>query len=379
MLVQADASASESTLVGSAHAIILQIIHHTFMGMALTRKFCNTSSISLVKGLVNVMADLPSRLEVEKMVAISRLDGLKLVRFEPQKATLSFLEQVVRALTPLEQFRSQACGSNDAGDGPSMGWLDQLRRSEFELARQRLKDKKIAKQSPRLQKTAGSRRSMPIGRIAVRHKAHGESRKQLGVQSKIIGLGQTSLQGGILSAFSRRELTTPVRQPRKQKVDDPVQATTPTSGRTPTRYASTLTLAGLRDVADSFLERQPRTSRGIWKIPQMGERHQRKLKELMDKGTPDNTLKHDQSAWNKRAAFCRLKGVQTRQAEAAAADAAGQSPPPTPLTSPVSGDFLQRACAVIAADKAKSSGAATENRERQSQAGPAEQDFQQGL
>mmetsp|Transcript_5679 Transcript_5679/g.16771 ORF Transcript_5679/g.16771 Transcript_5679/m.16771 type:complete len:95 (-) Transcript_5679:15-299(-) len=46
-----------------------------------------------------------------------------------------FLEKVSRALTPLEQFRSQAFGSNDAGDGPSMEWLKQQGRSEFALAK----------------------------------------------------------------------------------------------------------------------------------------------------------------------------------------------------------------------------------------------------
>jgi len=320
MLVQADASASESTLVGSAHASILQIIHHTFMGMAFTKKFCNTSSVSLVKGLVNVMADLPSRLEVEKMVAIGRLDGLKLVRFEPQKATVSFLEQVVRALTPLEQFRSQACSSNDAGDGPIMEWLNQVGRSEFELARQRRKERKVAKRSSELRKVTGPRRSTPVVRIAVRPErgAHKKLRKQLHTRSKMIDLGSAWLQEGSLLAFPRGELNRPVGQSRKQEANDSTHAATLTSSKTPTKYASSLTLAGLRDVADGLLERQPRTSRGVWRIPPMAEHHQRKLREVMEKGTPDNTMRHDQSAWNKWAAFCRLKGVQPLRMDQAA-------------------------------------------------------------
>ena len=68
----------------------------------------------------------------------------------------------------------------------------------------------------------------------------------------------------------------------------------------------------------------------------------------------------------KDAEDLRLRQAEAAAAEAATADAIGQTPPPTPPISQASGSFLERARALIEADKARISGAATDNPKRQS-------------
>ena len=68
----------------------------------------------------------------------------------------------------------------------------------------------------------------------------------------------------------------------------------------------------------------------------------------------------------KDAENVRLRQAEAAAAEAATADATGQTPPPTPPISQASGAFLERARALIEADKARISGAATDNPKRQS-------------
>ena len=337
MLVQVDASASSSTLSGAAHAIILQRIHHTFMQMELTRGFCNTSAVSLVKGLVNVMADLPSRLEADKMVAIGRLDGLKLNRFEPREITLAFLRDVERVLTPLEQFRSQAVSLNDAGDGPNARWLD-----DFLTGGAGAKEKRYSKATPTIRRAAPSASKKAVQRrwdVLSGHRKRGAVKQispNTGHKAVLEYLtGPSRLEAQPLAGSYQAMLRD--RQAKSRRVSvarDPggrINMEQPpllgnagldnfwekrqwpivrpsTYGTSQSDYASTL--SGLRDRSEAYLSAQPKVDRGAWKVPQMSERRQQRYRALMDMGTPDNTIKQDQSGWRKWQAFCRFKGVQ---------------------------------------------------------------------